>query len=179
MKLRIVGGGYIRVRNPRQYNMPSSQPVEDDEEESTEQYGISVAHQLHCLAMLRNVMLAYERHEVSPHARSGHVYHCFDYSEYTISCALAFSSREAVRQAILCHGDTTLEWARYGPGPKHDQHSQISHADGGDSMAKPDGSAYHWYVSGDDSIHQCRDWGVIKDFLVANRGNNKTGAVVA
>ena len=44
-----VGAGYMRVPNPRIYDMPPSRP---GDEEGTEIYATSISHQLHCLAGL-------------------------------------------------------------------------------------------------------------------------------
>lgn len=69
--------------------------------------GLDVFHQLHCLDSLRRATYpeAYE-HEGSPHHWHLHINHCIDY----------------LRQAIMCHGDTSpmqFKWhpnaQRYGP----------------------------------------------------------------
>ncbi|KAF2963953.1 hypothetical protein GQX73_g9616 [Xylaria multiplex] len=63
---------------------------------------ISVFHQLHCLEMLQIGYLAAASGKPEDIDQgSGHLWHCWDY----------------LRQAIMCHGDTTLEWVHQGdPG---------------------------------------------------------------
>jgi hypothetical protein len=74
-----VGAGFIRVPHPRLYNLPPSQIIKGDPEEA-ELYSLSVTHQLHCLAVLRHVIIKYEKHDKSRFAGGGHEYHCLDYS---------------------------------------------------------------------------------------------------
>ncbi|KAL1859076.1 hypothetical protein VTK73DRAFT_7595 [Phialemonium thermophilum] len=88
------GSGFIRVPYPRRYDMPDSEPIEGDPEQA-EIYSLSVTHQLHCLAVLRDVIIKYEKRDKSRFAGDGHEYHCLDY----------------IRQSILCAGDTTLDHA--------------------------------------------------------------------
>jgi hypothetical protein len=77
--LLLVGAGFIRVPHPRLYNLPPSQIIKGDPEEA-ELYSLSVTHQLHCLAVLRHVIIKYEKHDKSRFAGGGHEYHCLDYS---------------------------------------------------------------------------------------------------
>jgi hypothetical protein len=46
--LNIVGAGFIRVPNPRRFDMPASEPIDIDDE-NAETYSLSITHQLHCL----------------------------------------------------------------------------------------------------------------------------------
>ncbi|KAG0646703.1 Oxidase ustYa [Hyphodiscus hymeniophilus] len=136
-----LGSGFIRVPRPRRYDMPPSKPIGNDKEEG-EIYSVSMTHQLHCLGVVRHVIMEYEKGSKSRFAGDGHEYHCLDY----------------IRQAILCAGDTTLD------------HAVITkHADGGERRLG---------FTGANSTHQCRDWGVIKAFLIANRSGNKTGILI-
>lgn len=64
-----------------------------------------------------------------------HIYHCFDY----------------IRQAIMCHGDTTLEKARTVNG------KLVRGVDG-------------WGVE-----HECRNYEAISAYAAAHRTNNLTG----
>ncbi|KAH8820924.1 hypothetical protein F5884DRAFT_66995 [Xylogone sp. PMI_703] len=89
-----IGAGFVRVPNPRQYDMPQSKPLLGDSEDA-EIYSVSMTHQLHCLAVLRDVIVKYSRGDKSRFAGGGHEYHCLDY----------------IRQSILCAGDTTLDYA--------------------------------------------------------------------
>jgi len=94
-----IGAGFVRVPNPRQYDMPASKPMLDDPEDA-EIYSISMTHQLHCLAVLRHVIREYAKGNKSRFAGAGHEYHCLDY----------------IRQSILCAGDTTLDYAEMSDG---------------------------------------------------------------
>ncbi|MCJ1301985.1 hypothetical protein MMC08_004786, partial [Hypocenomyce scalaris] len=93
-----IGAGYIRVPNPRQFNLPPSEALEDDGSGYAEMYQASVVHQLHCMGVLRNYTRAYETGLPIPSGGHLHVRHCIEY----------------VRQAILCTADTTLEQANAG-----------------------------------------------------------------
>jgi hypothetical protein len=73
----IVGAGFIRVPYPRKLSLPPSEPIPNDTEEG-EVYSLSVAHQLHCLAVLRDVIIKYEKKDKSRFAGDGHEYHCLD-----------------------------------------------------------------------------------------------------
>jgi hypothetical protein len=79
MFLLLVGAGFIRVPHPRLYNLPPSQIIKGDPEKA-ELYSLSVTHQLHCLAVLRHIIIKYEKHDKSRFAGGGHEYHCLDYS---------------------------------------------------------------------------------------------------
>ncbi|KAK1766578.1 hypothetical protein QBC33DRAFT_611770 [Phialemonium atrogriseum] len=92
--LMPVGLGFLRVPYPRRFDMPDSEPIEDDPEQG-EVYSLSVTHQLHCLAVLRDVIIKYEKRDKSRYAGDGHEYHCLDY----------------IRQAVMCAGDTTMDYA--------------------------------------------------------------------
>ncbi|KAH8685892.1 hypothetical protein BGZ60DRAFT_103371 [Tricladium varicosporioides] len=89
-----LGAGFLNVPHPREYAMPRSKTIEDDPQQG-EIYSVSMTHQLHCLAVIRQVIIKYEAGDKSRFAGAGHEYHCIDY----------------IRQAILCAGDTTLDHA--------------------------------------------------------------------
>jgi hypothetical protein len=76
-----VGAGFVRVPHPRKYAMPRSKKIENDPEDA-ELYSVSMTHQLHCLAVLRHVIIKYEKGDKSRFAGAGHEYHCIDYSMY-------------------------------------------------------------------------------------------------
>ncbi|KAH7350825.1 hypothetical protein BKA65DRAFT_535923 [Rhexocercosporidium sp. MPI-PUGE-AT-0058] len=97
--LMPIGSGFIRVPYPRRFDMPQSKAIEDDPEEG-EVYSLSIAHQLHCLAVIRHVIMKYEKRDKSRFAGDGHEYHCIDY----------------IRQSLLCAGDTTLDYAEIRRG---------------------------------------------------------------
>ncbi|PBP19029.1 hypothetical protein BUE80_DR010087 [Diplocarpon rosae] len=79
------GAGFVRVPYPRRFDMPPSKSIENDPEDG-EIYSLSITHQLHCLAVVRHVIMKYEKHDKSPYAGDGHEYHCIDYRKtYSIS----------------------------------------------------------------------------------------------
>ncbi|KAI0197056.1 hypothetical protein EV127DRAFT_415468 [Xylaria flabelliformis] len=78
----------------------------EDQNHETQGYGVSMFHQLHCLVMVRSMLMHggmdHQMHMHNGHARDegkkdateqGHWLHCFDY----------------IAQAILCAADDTLE----------------------------------------------------------------------
>ncbi|RFU30988.1 hypothetical protein B7463_g5374, partial [Scytalidium lignicola] len=102
---------------------------------------------------LRDVIVKYSRGDKSRFAGGGHEYHCLDYSKHPsnynlvfLSLAYAKEMSVLVRQSILCAGDTTLDYANVPDG--------TGRATGG--------------FSGAGSKHQCRDWNIIRDFLIEN-----------
>ncbi|KAH8793583.1 hypothetical protein F5882DRAFT_59076 [Hyaloscypha sp. PMI_1271] len=140
--LMPLGSGFVRVPWPRRFDIPKSKAVPEDPEEA-EVYSLSVTHQLHCLGVLRDVI---RKDEVKGGDRSwfagnGHEYHCLDY----------------LRQAVLCAGDTTLDYAGI--------------VFGDDSNQRRLG------FSGEGSTHQCRDWNAISSWAIKNRSGDKTGIV--
>ena len=78
------------------------------------------------------------RDEHAAHRDALHMEHCFDY----------------LRQAILCAGDTTIEWAR----------------ESGDGQV--DGQVDGWGVE-----HQCRSSKTIFDFTANNRAENDADGI--
>ncbi|KAI3390390.1 hypothetical protein diail_9825 [Diaporthe ilicicola] len=87
---------------------------------------ISVFHQLHCLFMTRAGYFSAKSGNLDE-VNMQHLSHCWDY----------------LRQAIMCHSDTTLEWL--GP-PPHDRGST--------------GWGYE---------HQCRDYTAVFEYATAHR----------
>jgi hypothetical protein len=141
--------------------MPQSKAVPEDPEES-EVYSLSVTHQLHCLGVLRDVIRKYEVKDGdrSRFAGDGHEYHCLDYSIVSPAARNIkgkYSDSETVRQAVLCAGDTTLDYAGIVIGD--------------------DGSQRRLGFSGEGSTHQCRDWNAISSWAIKNRSGDKTGIV--
>jgi hypothetical protein len=61
-----------------------------------------------------------------------------------------------IRQAVLCAGDTTLDYAD-------------------DKIIAEDGTVMRYGFTGNNSVHQCRDWEAIKAFAVENRSGDKKG----
>lgn len=95
------GDGFIVIPSPSTYNLPPGKSTAHGDV-----YDISMFHQLHCLAHIRN---HYHLTQLSLHSnmsdaigekllrpQEDHVQHCFDY----------------LRQGIMCTGDMTVEWPR-------------------------------------------------------------------
>jgi len=61
--------------------MPPSKTMPGDHEHA-EVYGLSMIHQLHCVAVLRHVIIKYEKKDMSRFV-GGHEYHCLDYCKYS------------------------------------------------------------------------------------------------
>jgi hypothetical protein len=96
----LAGRGRVLIHQPWKYGLPSislGEPLESEE------YGISVFHQLHCLGVLRYGWFALvadldpSNQEPRHHLSNSAAMHCFDF----------------LRQAIMCSGDTTIELAQY------------------------------------------------------------------
>ncbi|KAK3348677.1 hypothetical protein B0T25DRAFT_457724, partial [Lasiosphaeria hispida] len=137
--LMPIGAGFVRVPHPRRVGLPPSEPIPNDTEQG-EMYSLSVTHQLHCLAVLRDVIIKYEKGDKSRFAGDGHEYHCLDY----------------IRQAIMCSGDTTLDYAD-------------------DRVIGQEGQVTRYGFTGSNSTHQCRDWDFIRDFAEKHKAGDRTG----
>ncbi|TAQ88147.1 hypothetical protein B7494_g3546 [Chlorociboria aeruginascens] len=93
------GRGRVVIEQPWTYGLSS---IEDPPLDS-EEYGISVFHQLHCLGVLRYSWFALMGDQDSSIERPLHhlapaaAIHCFDF----------------LRQALMCQADTTIEFAKY------------------------------------------------------------------
>ena len=61
-----------------------------------------------------------------------------------------------IRQAVLCAGDTTLDYAD-------------------DRTTALNGTVTRYGYTGANSTHQCRDWDVIKAFAEGHRSSDMTG----
>ncbi|PYI28111.1 hypothetical protein BP00DRAFT_273046 [Aspergillus indologenus CBS 114.80] len=92
--LMPLGEGYLRIPHPRRFDIPPSSPILNDPD-AAELYMVSSVHQLHCLRILRDVIVKVDNKNTTGKVDK-HVFHCLDY----------------LRQGIICAGDTTLEWAR-------------------------------------------------------------------
>ena len=96
--------GYIRISNPQAYNLKPG--VRSGPNATSEIFSISMYHQLHCLAMIRQAYYHPMDSHVHGHGsrsplseaerRTAHLDHCFDY----------------LRQGITCAADMAVEWAR-------------------------------------------------------------------
>jgi hypothetical protein len=95
--------GFITFDDPQEYDLPSGIINAD----GTQNYGISVFHQLHCVMLIRGQyfsmldgkmnLTAYRMgSDPALSAEIQHVQHCYDY----------------LRQTIMCSGDMTIEWPK-------------------------------------------------------------------
>jgi len=64
-----------------------------------------------------------------------------------------------IRQAIICAGDTTMDYAD-------------------DQSIGPDGKVIRYGFTGANSTHQCRDWDAIKDFAERHKSGDMSGILV-
>ncbi|KAI1416920.1 hypothetical protein F5Y13DRAFT_185758 [Hypoxylon sp. FL1857] len=110
----------------------------EEQDHEINKYGVSMFHQLHCLSMIRTVLLSSEMHmdHVRVESRDmesamdrGHFLHCFDY----------------IVQAILCSADDTLE--RSG------------------KVLVPGGEAVDG-INGMGQTHQCRNATLLYDYVL-------------
>ncbi|KAH8746020.1 hypothetical protein F5883DRAFT_654254 [Diaporthe sp. PMI_573] len=88
----------------------------DEWKEESEGFGVAVMHQVHCVAVVKHALLTYEETGKS-NADQVHLHHCV----------------ETLRQAVMCHGDMTLE------------HPEID-------------NAHDVILTGWGNTHLCRDW---------------------
>lgn len=141
------------MTDPAKLGLTGGFPLKDPDYPDTEEYTVALFHQLHCLAAIKSKMSRlqdwykgendkeYLTFALGEDQVAGkHIYHCFDY----------------LRQALLCHGDTTLEKARVVEGPNGASQT-VRGVDG-------------WGVT-----HQCRDYDSIYALANAHRSRNDTG----
>ncbi|OJJ69566.1 hypothetical protein ASPBRDRAFT_281622 [Aspergillus brasiliensis CBS 101740] len=141
-KLMPLGEGYLRIPHPRRFDIPPSSPILNDPD-AAELYMVSSVHQLHCLRILRDVIVKVDNDNGNMSVKvDKHVFHCLDY----------------LRQAIMCAGDTTLEWARV--------------------RRNANGDLAGYFFDGRGSSHQCRDWTTIVGILEANRNKDPEGVTM-
>ncbi|KAJ6206034.1 hypothetical protein PSV09DRAFT_2007766 [Bipolaris maydis] len=136
------GAGYVRVDNPRQYDMESSVPYGKGTEDA-EVYQASVVHQLHCLGTLRLVLAAYARHErlENYYDSDAHMRHCLN----------------ILRQGIICASDTTLAFSK--------------------PTGKTKDGLFTAKFNNIGTVHTCRSWDAVQEFLVEHRAMDWNGTV--
>ncbi|PQE31421.1 Tat pathway signal sequence protein [Rutstroemia sp. NJR-2017a WRK4] len=131
------GGGYVAVPYPRRYDLAPSAPFIGSKNEA-EVYATAAVHQLHCLAALRDIIISYQDNRPARYP-GDHSFHCLNY----------------LRQAVLCAGDTTLEY--------------------GHKFWSNEKNETEWDFTGTGSVHQCRDWNTIEEFMLKHSASNQTG----
>lgn len=100
--LNAKGGGWITIPDGEALGL--GPPIRYNNKEG---YGISVFHQLHCMAMMHDTYIQLLAGNFSHTASSStHIEHCFDY----------------IRQVLMCHADLSLEHRWHSPdeGPDND-----------------------------------------------------------
>lgn len=98
--LNAEGGGWITVEHGEQLGL--GPPIRYNNKEG---YGVSVFHQLHCLAAMHDAYLGLLSGGEGRIQHAQHVEHCFDY----------------IRQVLMCHADLGLEHRRHeGEGIDND-----------------------------------------------------------
>ncbi|KFY51133.1 hypothetical protein V496_08914 [Pseudogymnoascus sp. VKM F-4515 (FW-2607)] len=138
------GKGFLRVPNARLYDLPPSK-LSGNGTDGAEEFSVSLTHQLHCLAMLRDVIVQFGKGSASrfwdqsAKGGDGHAYHCLDY----------------IRQGILCAGDTSLEFVK----AEYDDFGNVRSSS----------------VDGAGVAHVCRDWGVVREALEERRVDDQVG----
>lgn len=70
------GGGYHTIPSPRRFGLPVSRPVPNTAQ-SEEIYLTTFAHELHCIGVLREALLAEGRQT------QYHIFHCLEKRMYT------------------------------------------------------------------------------------------------
>lgn len=93
--LNAKGGGWITVPDGEALGL--GPPIRYNNKEG---YGISVFHQLHCMAMMHDTYIQLLAGNFShTDQKSTHIEHCFDY----------------IRQVLMCHADLSLEHRWHSP----------------------------------------------------------------
>lgn len=102
----------------------------------------------------------YEKRDKSRYAGDGHEYHCLDvrYHVFRLQCQRA-NHKKYIRQAVLCAGDTTMDYAD-------------------DQTIGQDGQVTRYGFTGANSTHQCRDWDAIKAFAEQHKSEDRTGILI-
>lgn len=131
LTLLQAGDGLVILDNPAHFDLPHGLTIEG---RSGELYNIAAFHQLHCLQRIRDYMWhlklvvdTNQTEQIRPillDPQEAHIVDCFDY----------------LRQALMCAGDTTLEW------PREENDGRRIAVDG-------------WGVT-----HQCVDWVRVSTF---------------
>lgn len=133
-------------------------------------------------AFIRHVLIDYD-HEHHPHIHDkAHVYHCLDHSKFSFQHSLLASLTVGkfvllpsmtrtfpgehtltlllVRQALLCHADTTLEPTGSSRDYSHD-HQHYLGSQGG-------GRAQHMGHRPELGVHMCKNWSAVRTWIEDN-----------
>ncbi|KAL6802685.1 hypothetical protein GGI42DRAFT_353798 [Trichoderma sp. SZMC 28013] len=152
------GRGFIKITEPAKWNLTGGFPLEGVTPYS-EQYCISMFHQLHCVAtlktafakLLRREQKSMQHAEESTHDHNNGTGHSDDHLDHLTDPTHLDHCFDYLRQAIMCAGDMTLEKAHVVDGVILDA------------------------VVGWDVEHQCRDWRTMFDFAVEHRVKSTNG----
>ncbi|KAI1322459.1 hypothetical protein F5Y16DRAFT_415973 [Xylariaceae sp. FL0255] len=127
----IHPGAWIKAKPSSQLGIPATGiPLREfsrDQSWETDEQGFSLSmhHQIHCMGWIKHVLILSEQNEHVSYDEYRHIDHCVEY----------------IRQAIMCHGDLTLE------------------------PLKPAGARAGITADTWASKHLCRDWNALKEVV--------------
>jgi hypothetical protein len=184
------GNGLVKVSQPRRYGLPQSQPwrakyggkkwgtSEDGYDEEAEVFEVAVVRELECLLRVRAVIsdMFEDRSIVNGMEARSEVWRCLDHCELLfrltslIHVMLVTDTYAAlsVRQAILCHADTTLE--RVGK-KQADMGSARKHSPAGSPGSAAEDVPIPDLDASVGSVRQCKNWDKIKEWLETHRAD--------
>ncbi|KAI1763305.1 hypothetical protein GGR53DRAFT_497994 [Hypoxylon sp. FL1150] len=126
----IHPGSWVKVQPSSELGISGGIPLREYSQngswDTDEQgFALSMHHQIHCLGLIKHVLVMAERNQTLTSGDFRHMDHCVEY----------------IRQAIMCHGDLTLE-------PLMPEATRTS-------------------IESDTwgSKHYCRDWSVLKEVI--------------
>ena len=155
------GMGFVKVPTKYQQGLGRGRQIDEDGSE----YGVTVFHQLHCLAMIRATINSLRSKDTDDGGSGGvdivHADHCIDYIRQVRTSQLshpyaetAVSNHQSPIKGLMCSADLTIE--HYG------------WSDDGKLAQAVDG----WFIS-----HTCKDWDQIVQFATAHRSRNESGII--
>lgn len=150
LRMLPEGDGLVKVAQPRRHGLPPSQRWVDAQGEvagDVEVFEVAVVRELECLLVVRQLLGRLEEKgkaiEMNHHEKRD-AHRCLDH----------------LRQAILCHADTTLERV----GPKTELGGSRRHGPNDNPVVDLDSSA--------GTMRTCRDWSRIKHWLEEHRADH-------
>ncbi|KAI0154556.1 hypothetical protein GGR57DRAFT_466025 [Xylariaceae sp. FL1272] len=126
----IHPGSWVRVKPSPSLGVTDGIPLREFSRDGSwdtdeEGFALSMHHQIHCLGLMKHVFLKSERNQTVTPLDYRHMDHCVEY----------------IRQAVMCHGDLTLEPLLAGS-----------------TRTKIESDTW-------GSKHFCRDWNVLKQVV--------------
>jgi hypothetical protein len=144
-----LGKGFFKVPPEYQQGLGPGKPMDEEGSE----YGMTVFHQLHCLAIIRatlNSLRAGDNHS----DYMVHADHCVDYIRQVCTRYRSHKLHQLTRQGLMCSADLTIE--HYGE------------LENGKLASAVDG----WYIN-----HKCKDWDQIVRFATVHRSRDDPGII--